>query len=249
MVTVCVSGGFDPLHKGHLAMIDEAATYGKVCVILNSDAWLMRKKGYVFMNFDERKYILSGLRNVHHVTHVEDNDGTVCEALERIRPTCFANGGDRGEKNTPELQLCKDIGIMPLFNMGGGKEASSSELTGRFLRPWGEYRILETDVNFKIKKLIINPQQELSLQSHAQREEHWVIVKGNPTITKGEEIHRYGINDHVHIPVGCRHRISNATDEKIIIIEVQTGSYLGEDDITRYADRYGRVEDENLHSD
>ena len=126
--TVCVSGGFDPVHIGHLRMLQEAATFGKVIVIVNSDDWLMRKKGYIFMPFEERCEILCGFAAVNETIAVDDTDGTVCEALRRIRPTYFANGGDRKINNTPEMELCENLGIGLLWNTGGGKIQSSTDL-------------------------------------------------------------------------------------------------------------------------
>lgn len=125
---VCLSGGADPLHMGHIRMIQEAATYGKVIWILNSDDWLRRKKGYSFMKWEHRAEILRALADVKMVERVDDKDGTVCEALQRIKPAYFANGGDRTPDNTPEMTLCQDMGIKLLFNMGGEKVASSSDL-------------------------------------------------------------------------------------------------------------------------
>jgi len=126
--TVCVSGGFDPVHIGHLRMIEEAAQHGQVIVIVNSDDWLMRKKGYIFMPFRERCEILQGFAAVHETTHVDDADGTVCEALRRLKPTFFANGGDRKTDNTPEMDVCDAEGIQLLWGIGGGKIQSSSDL-------------------------------------------------------------------------------------------------------------------------
>jgi D-beta-D-heptose 7-phosphate kinase/D-beta-D-heptose 1-phosphate adenosyltransferase len=126
--TVCVSGGFDPVHIGHLRMMQEAAKYGDLIVIVNSDDWLMRKKGYIFMPFDERCEIIEGFSCVGSTTYVQDADGTVCEALRRLKPSYFANGGDRKNNNTPEMQLCTDENIELLWNVGGGKIQSSSDL-------------------------------------------------------------------------------------------------------------------------
>ena len=125
---VCVSGGFDPIHVGHLRMIQEAAERGQVIVIVNSDDWLMRKKGYIFMPFEERCEILRGFEAVWDTVAVDDTDGTVCEALERIKPDYFANGGDRKSNNVPELLICKENNITPLWNVGGRKIQSSSDL-------------------------------------------------------------------------------------------------------------------------
>lgn len=128
MPTIAISGGFDPIHVGHVRLIQDASQYGDVVVILNSDDWLKRKKGYAFMSYDQRSEILVALRKVSMVLSVDDSDGTVLEALKRIRPEYFANGGDRTAENTPELVFCLDNGIRPLWGVGGDKVASSSEL-------------------------------------------------------------------------------------------------------------------------
>ena len=126
--TVCVSGGFDPVHIGHLRMIQDASHHGEVIVIVNSDKWLMRKKGYIFMPFEERCEILRGFNGVEETVAVDDLDGTVCEVLTRIKPTYFANGGDRESNNTPEMHLCKKLGIELLWYVGGYQVQSSDAL-------------------------------------------------------------------------------------------------------------------------
>lgn len=128
MATVAISGGFDPIHVGHIRLIHDAALHGDVVVILNSDEWLERKKGYKFMDWTARAYILRAITGVHDVIPVDDSDGTVCEALRDLRPDVFANGGDRGPGNTPELKLCRELGIKTVWNIGGQKVASSSEI-------------------------------------------------------------------------------------------------------------------------
>ena len=128
MKKIMVSGGFDPIHVGHVRMILEAAEHGEVVVVANSDDWLMRKKGYVFMPWEERAEIIQSIRGVVGVEHVDDTDNTVCEAIVRCKPDAFANGGDRKGDNTPEVALCNDLGIQLLWNVGGGKIQSSSEL-------------------------------------------------------------------------------------------------------------------------
>ena len=125
---VTVSGYFDPLHVGHLRMFKDSSMYGDLCVVINSDDWLMRKKGYVFMPFKERSEILSAIRGVTIVVPVNDKDGTVCDALRNHQPNYFANGGDSTNDNTPEKQVCKTYGIKMLWNVGGGKIQSSSDL-------------------------------------------------------------------------------------------------------------------------
>ena len=127
--TVMVSGGFDPVHAGHIRMIRDAASFGDVIVIANSDDWLFRKKGFVFMTFDQRAEILNSIKGVILVDSVDDADGTVCEAIRRLNPDFFANGGDRGRTNTPEIDVCKELEIKLLWGVGGDKKlASSSDL-------------------------------------------------------------------------------------------------------------------------
>ena len=126
--TVMVSGGCDPIHVGHVRMIQEAAKHGDVIVVANSDAWLERKKGYVFMPWEERAEIILSMRGVLDVLPVDDSDGTVCDALRRYNPGYFANGGDRKQNNTPEMDVCEELGIEMLWEVGGGKIQSSSDL-------------------------------------------------------------------------------------------------------------------------
>ena len=126
--TIIVSGGLDPIHVGHIKMIQAAAKLGKVTVVLNSDNWLRRKKGYVFMPFEERSYVLQQIKGVSEVSAVDDSDGTVCEALERLKPDMFGNGGDRTSENTPEGSVCSKLNIEMIWNLGGKKIQSSSGL-------------------------------------------------------------------------------------------------------------------------
>lgn len=125
---VAVSGGFDPVHVGHIRMIREASNHGDVVVIANSDEWLQRKKGYVFMPFEERQEILASVAGVVDVVKALDDDDTVCESLKVLKPDVFANGGDRKGDNVPEVALCSSLGIEMVWNCGGGKIQSSSEL-------------------------------------------------------------------------------------------------------------------------
>lgn len=126
MSTVCVSGGFDPLHIGHLRYIQNAARYGDVTVILNSDDWLRRKKGFVFMPWEERCELIRAYSFVTDVVPVDDSDGTVCKALMQIRPTYFAKGGDRTHNNTPEQETCGHLGIEMLWGIGGDDKLQAS---------------------------------------------------------------------------------------------------------------------------
>ena len=123
---VAISGGFDPIHVGHIRMIQEAAELGAVVVVANSDEWLLRKKGYVFMKYEERQEILKSIKGVIDVFKASDKDDTVCRSLEIIKPDIFANGGDRKEGNIPEYQLCEDMGIEMKFGVGGSDKPQSS---------------------------------------------------------------------------------------------------------------------------
>ena len=123
---IAVSGGFDPVHIGHIRMIRDAARYGDVMVIINSDEWLQRKKGYVFMPYEERVEIMGNIKGVALVTSVDDSDETVCEALRRHKPEAFANGGDRKTKNTPEMDVCEELGIHMMWAIGGNSKPQSS---------------------------------------------------------------------------------------------------------------------------
>ena len=124
--TVMVSGGFDPVHAGHIRMIRDAAQFGDVIIVANSDDWLYRKKGFVFMEWERRVEILNAIKGVILVDSVDDSDGTVCEAIRRLEPTFFANGGDRGKTNTPEQAVCEEIGVKLLWGVGGEEKVDSS---------------------------------------------------------------------------------------------------------------------------
>lgn len=132
---VCVSGGFDPIHVGHVRMIREAAALGdELIVIVNNDHWLRKKKGHVFMPQDQRREVIEGMKGVTRViftSHApDDEDRSVCRELREIRPHIFANGGDRFADNIPEAVVCRELGIETVFNVGsGGKVQSSSWLT------------------------------------------------------------------------------------------------------------------------
>lgn len=113
-----ISGGFDPIHIGHVRLIREAAKYGKVIVAMNSDEWIFRQKGFNSIGFKERKEFLMSIKGVIDVVSVNDQDGTVCTALIEHKPTYFANGGPRNENNTPEKVVCVELGIEMLWGIG-----------------------------------------------------------------------------------------------------------------------------------
>ena len=139
-VVVAVSGGFDPIHVGHTRMFEEAKKMGdKLVVILNNDKWLKAKKGFAFMPEKERKEVIEALRHVDEVVltchKVNDLDKSVVRELRKIKPDIFANGGDRNPSGdpVPEVDVCKELGIEMVYNVGhGGKIQSSSWLLKEF---------------------------------------------------------------------------------------------------------------------
>lgn len=216
---ILLSGGFDPLHPGHIEMIRQAAEYGDVYIALNSDGWLHRKKGFVFQTWMDRAHILRALRWVESVEPVFDEDGTVCEAIETLKPEYFGNGGDRTAKNIPELDLCEKMGVKAVFGLGGEKFASSSYICSRnhVERNWGHYVLLDEGLNYKVKRLIVDPKKSTSRQRHEKREEFWIEpLTGNVC----------------HIPKGEWHQLENPNGEEMTVIEVQTG-VCEESDIER----------------
>ena len=108
-------------------------------------------------------------------------------------------------------------------------------------RPWGNYQVLDEGQGFKVKRITVHPGKRLSLQRHARREEHWVIVAGSGLATRDDETVEVGPRDTFHIPVGAVHRLENPGAEPLVMIEVQHGDYLGEDDIVRIEDDFGRI--------
>lgn len=139
---VCVSGGFDPLHIGHIkyfkAAIQLAGEKGRVILILNTDEFLMRKKGYIFMPYSERKEILQAIKYIDKVVRCRDKDQSVCKTLVSVNPDIFAKGGDRTLGNIPERGICEEKGIEMKFGVGGGKMQSSSWLVKELLNKHGK---------------------------------------------------------------------------------------------------------------
>lgn len=130
--TVAVSGGFDPLHVGHIRMFQEAAKLGELVVIVNNDDFLIEKKGRVFMPLLERMEIIQAIGCVNSVMASVDNDMTVRASLALLQPDIFANGGDRFSTDIPEREICEKLGIQMVFGVGGGKVQSSSSLCNEY---------------------------------------------------------------------------------------------------------------------
>ncbi len=225
--TIAISGGFDPIHPGHIAMIERAAKYGEVHIIVNSDDWLVRKKGFFFQPWEDRKKILEAY--TPHIHAVDDSDGTVCEALRRIRPTYFGNGGDRTNKNTPELDVCAELGIEPVFELGGGKYSSSSAINGRqrVETRWGSYDVVLDMPQLKVKLLTIKAGKKLSLQRHEKRSEFFFMPNGEV---------RMNLPGVWHAPTAPEH-------EDLVILEVQVG-VSEEQDIERISEESAEYQGE-----
>lgn len=240
---VAVSGGFDPVHRGHLSLFQDAAVLGNLVLILNSDDWLVRKKGFFAQGWEDRAAILREMRSVTAVEPVDDADGSVCEALRRIRPKMFANGGDRMPGEVPEDVVCCELGIQQLYlgapeYRGKDKYSSSAVLQRRIVeRAWGTYEVIAEDEEQKSKLLRVRAGGTISGQYHRLRREHWHVLSGHGSAKvwePGSENSarcqlRPGFS--VDIPPMTAHTMTADTD--MTLVEVQTGGPFDEDDIVR----------------
>lgn len=136
-----VSGGFDPIHEGHISLLQESSRFSDILIVaLNSDSWLKRKKGKPFMTFFSRKIVLESIKYVDYVIGFDDSDDSASHAIEKVRDTYpnatiyFCNGGDRTGENIPETQTCKKYEVIMVFNVGGGKIQSSSNMLKEWIR-------------------------------------------------------------------------------------------------------------------
>lgn len=250
--TVAVSGGFDPVHIGHIRMFEEARALGdELVVILNNDNWLMAKKGFVFMKEAERAEVLQSLDCVDRVVVTKhapnDPDRSVCVALKETKPDIFANGGDRkSEEDIPEAAICRDLDIDMIFNIGGGgKIQSSSWLTKNLQqltkaeRPWGTYENHAHTDNWHLKVITIKDGQRTSLQHHHHRKEIWIVVEGTIRATVDDKELTLGHGDMVIVEKEAKHRI-HAIGGDAKLVEVSLGNF-NENDIVRHEDDYGRA--------
>ena len=248
MKYVLVTGGFDPLHSGHLAYFKAAKKLGdKLVVGLNSDEWLTEKKGQPFMPFAERLAIISELECVDNVLSFDDSDGTACGAIFKLMATTtgeyvFANGGDRVDGNVPEYATYGDK-IEFAYGVGGTDKINSSSWileeykNPKTVRSWGWYRVLDNKPGYKVKELVIEPGKSLSMQRHRHRSENWYVLKGTCVIqtnynNRDEKVtvdtnRSYTINQNVW------HKGINNTQEHCHILEVQFGEHCIEQDIER----------------
>lgn len=252
MKIVLVTGGFDPLHSGHIAYFKSARSLGdKLIVGLNSDDWLKRKKGRSFMPINERVSIIENLSMTDGCLLFNDNDGSAKEAIRNVRQLypndkiIFANGGDRTATNIPEMEIVDD-NLEFVFGVGGDNKLNSSSWileewkAPKTERQWGYYRIIhENNQTVKVKELTVQPGKSLSMQRHTDRAEHWFVAEGRATV--------YGINvksdfevvgvyekfQSIHIRRTEWHQLANETNEPLKIIEIQYGNNCVEEDIER----------------
>lgn len=133
-------------------------------------------------------------------------------------------------------------GLKQLLSKMESAERTEVEWANKVFRPWGSYEQIDQGQRFQVKRIIVKPGQVLSLQLHHKRSEHWIVVSGIARVTRGETVFDLKANESTYIPVGTKHRLENCGDEDLFLIEVQCGSYLGEDDIVRFEDIYGRAQ-------
>lgn len=253
MKTVAVSGGFDPLHIGHVRMFEQAKKLGdKLVVILNNDNWLKDKKGFVFMHQDERKEVIKALACVDKVIITDhkkgDSDRSVCKALAALKPDIFVNGGDRkNEADIPEASTCKKFGIKMVFEVGkGGKVQSSSWLTNAIptalkheSRPWGNMTTLAEGEGWWVKIINVLPGKRLSLQKHKFRRERWIGIDGTIVAEIRGECKTIERGESEVVTFGDVHRASSFVGGSFL--EFAYGSKVSEEDIIRIEDDFGRV--------
>jgi D-beta-D-heptose 7-phosphate kinase/D-beta-D-heptose 1-phosphate adenosyltransferase len=246
---VLVTGGFDPLHSGHIKYFRDAAKLGdKLYVGLNSDKWLANKKGKPFLPSDERMTVVKALSMVTDVITFNDNDGTACDAIKQLLDKypndsiIFANGGDRNISNIPEMTLT-DPRLHFEFSIGGTDKLNSSswilnnwKSLDTVERSWGYWRVLDNKQTVKVKELVIYPGATLSDQRHSFRSEHWYIIKGECCIDvdlAGVNTVTLTENKTMIIPTNTWHRAYNVTDVPCHVIEIQYGKECTEEDIER----------------
>jgi cytidyltransferase-like protein len=243
MKVVVVSGGMDPCHSGHIFMCNAARALGDMLIVgLNSDSWLIRKKGRAFMPWYERWSIISNIKAVDRVLAFDDSDGTACDLLNKVKQcypdaqVIFANGGDRTQENIPEMQV-PDVEFV--FGVGGSDKANSSSWileewkSPQTKRTWGYYRVLHDVPNCKVKELVVDPGKLLSMQRHDFRSEYWFVTEGVATVLGTGGARTLVKHQALDIPVGDWHQLCNNTDHPLKIVEIQFGARCDEDDITR----------------
>jgi cytidyltransferase-like protein len=244
MNVVLVTGGFDPLHSGHIEYFKAAKALGFLLIVgINSDDWLTRKKGQPFMPAQERKVLIENLYQVHKVIEFDDSDDTAIDAINQVKKLypkaniVFANGGDRTKDNIPEM-IFDDVEFV--FGVGGINKLNSSSWILRewkqpkALRPWGYYRILHDVQGCKVKELTVEPGKSLSMQRHKHRNEYWFVAEGTCQVkTESASVKIFAHDEMIKISVGEWHQLSNPYDTPCRIVEIQYGTLCAEEDIER----------------
>ena len=254
MKIVLVTGGFDPLHSGHIRYFEAAKALGdKLIVGVNSDAWLTRKKGRPFMPIEERAGVIRALRMVDAVVAFDDDYDADGSCHRFIKDSCwnyeedeviFANGGDRTTGNIPEMEVVAE-NLYFEFGVGGTDKANSSSWileewkAPRTERAWGYYRVLHEEPGIKVKELAVDPGKSLSYQRHRERSEYWLVSEGEATVTTQTSDsapitqRTIPLHEDIKIPVGSWHQLSNKGQTPLRIVEIQYGEDCREEDIER----------------
>jgi cytidyltransferase-like protein len=248
---VLITGGFDPLHSGHIAYFKAAKALGDILVVgVNSDAWLTRKKGSPFMPFKERAEIVRNIVGVNFVIDFDDSDNSAKHAIRMVRASypqdgiIFANGGDRTNDNIPEMDIADDD-LQFVFGVGGFNKANSSSWilqewkAPKTERQWGYYRVLHEVPGMKVKELTVNPGCSLSMQRHNLRAEYWIVSDGQATVNRATPLNFeltpavLDQHDQLHVAVQEWHQLTNPYEHPLKIVEIQYGEQCVEEDIER----------------
>jgi cytidyltransferase-like protein len=240
---VLVTGGFDPIHSGHIAYFNAARELGDMLVVgVNSDNWLTQKKSKPFMPWEERATIVAALHTVDRVINFDDDNGTAIDAIRKVKEIypnhqiIFANGGDRTKDNIPEM-VFDDVEFV--FGVGGENKANSSSWileewkSPKTIRPWGYYRVLYDIPGCKVKELVVDPGHKLSMQRHQHRAEYWFVSEGEATVYwdhGNAKIKKYN-TETIHQTEW--HQLANETSGPLKIVEIQYGIQCNEEDIQR----------------
>ena len=263
MKIVLATGGFDPIHSGHISYLRSAKSHGdKLVVGLNSDDWLRRKKGREFMSWDERASIVSSLAMVDDVIAFNDSDDSASRAIFKVLATLdagasrdtlvFVNGGDRDASNIPEEKIYSGSSpVKFVYGVGGEDKINSSSWilkewqAPKVERAWGYYRELYQGDGFAVKELVIAPHGKLSMQRHKHRSETWNLVSGDAKLLTNwrndDDPHDGALLSNLHpsvpfnIDAGTWHQGFNDSDSPAHIVEIWKGSSdkLSEEDIER----------------
>jgi cytidyltransferase-like protein len=248
---VLITGGFDPLHSGHIAYFKAAKALGDLLIVgVNSDAWLTRKKGSPFMPFKERAEIVRNINGVDFVIDFNDSDGSAKHAIWMVRQSypdakiIFANGGDRTKENIPEMDAADDNTEF-VFGVGGENKMNSSSWilqewkAPKTERQWGYYRVLHEVPGMKVKELTVEPGKSLSMQRHNLRAEYWIVSEGEAVVNRqmesGYSLPSVHLRQHIEyrVPVKEWHQLTNPFDVPVKVVEIQYGEQCIEEDIER----------------